>query len=65
MTEQEVVDLMESSQTEQEWNNNATKVKQACGGYPAFWFKAIVLSGLINRVAQRWGDDGKIKISGM
>lgn len=63
MNEEEVVDLMDSSRSESEWNDNAAKVKQACGGFPVFWYRAIVASGLINRVAARWGGDGMMKVS--
>lgn len=62
MNEQEVVALMESSQTEGEWNDNCDKVKAACGGYPSFWWPAINVSGLVERVAARWGSSGQIHI---
>lgn len=46
MTEQEVVDLMNSSKNDQEWNENADKVKAAFGGdYPSFWWEKVMLSG--------------------
>jgi hypothetical protein len=58
MNEQEVVALMESSKSEHEWNMNCDKVKVACGGgYPGFWFAAIVRSGLGNRVAQSFSQE--------
>jgi hypothetical protein len=63
MNREEVIKLMESSQTEQEWNDNCTKVKTACGGYPDFWFAAIVSSGLVSRVAARFGKDDKIHVT--
>ena len=50
MSEQEVVALMKSSKSESEWNANCDKVKKACGGYPPFWYKAIVLSGLAAKI---------------
>lgn len=51
MKESEVVKLMESSKNESEWNTNCDTVKKSCGGdYPEFWFSAIIVSGLINRV---------------
>ena len=62
MTAIEVKTLMFGSRTEQEWNANADKVKAACGGYPGFWFPAIIQSGLIERVAPRWGGSGRIEI---
>jgi len=61
MTEQEVVALMESSTTEQEWNTNCDKVKRACGDYPAFWYQTIILSGLGDRVAAKWGGDMQLR----
>lgn len=54
MNEQQVINLMESSKSSKEWNANADKVKAACGGYPDFWFGAIVMSGLASRVEANW-----------
>jgi len=63
MTKDEVVALMRSSNSEQEWNDNCDKVKKACDGYPDFWYLTIVASNLVGEVANKWGGDGKIKIS--
>lgn len=49
MTKQEVIDLMKSSKSKQEWNDNCDKVKKACNGYPDFWFVEIVMSGLADK----------------
>lgn len=46
MTKQEVIDLMKSSKSEEEWAANCDKVKKEFGGYPHFWYKSIILSGL-------------------
>lgn len=55
MNEQQVVDLMKSSKSEEEWNANRDKVKTVFGGYPDFWYRAIVLSGLAAEVtATSW-----------
>lgn len=62
MDKEEVKSLMESSQSEQEWNDNCNKVKAAYDGYPPFWYQEIVLSGLAGRVAARFGKDDKIHI---
>jgi|SaaInlV_100m_DNA_2_1039680.scaffolds.fasta_scaffold64052_1 hypothetical protein len=63
MNEQEVIALMETSQSEEEWNANCDKVKAACGGgYPGFWFAAINMSGLMAKIVARWGGDDQIKI---
>lgn len=49
MTEEQVVALMGSSKTETQWNDNCDKVKAACDGYPEFWYKAVILSGLCDK----------------
>ena len=41
--EHDVVDYMEGSTSEQDWNNRCDTVKDANGGlYPPFWYSAIV-----------------------
>ena len=62
MTENEVTKLMESSKSENEWNNNCDIVKRECGGYPPFWYSAIVISGLMGKTASSWGKDDKIHV---
>ena len=52
MNRDEVIALMESSKSEDEWNGNCDKVKDACGGYPDFWYSAIIQSGLAQKVAR-------------
>lgn len=55
MTRDEVVTLMESSKSENEWNDNCDKVKAAFGGeYPEFWFNSIILTGLLNETMNKW-----------
>ena len=55
MNQQQVIDLMITSRSEEEWNANADKVKAACGGrYPAFWFFAIVTSGVMAATRRSW-----------
>lgn len=53
--------LMKSSKDEQEWNANCDKVKAANGGYPGFWFPAIVMSGLMDRTLGAGASDIKLK----
>jgi hypothetical protein len=50
MSESEVVDLMASSKSVEEWNTNCNKVKASCNGYPSFWYSAVILSGLADRI---------------
>ena len=55
MTEQEVVQFMESSETEQEWYENCRLVNVVNGGdYPDFWFRAINQSGMLDRLSKNW-----------
>ena len=64
MEKSEVIALMESSKSDREWNANCDKVKEACNGYPDYWYSAIVLSGLCDRVSAKYGGSGsKITIS--
>jgi len=58
MDEAEVVALMESSNSPQEWDANCDKVKAACNGYPSFWYGAVIMSGVHNRTRAKWGDTG-------
>ena len=54
-TSEGVVELMRTSKSEEEWNNNCDKVKAANGkDYPAFWYESIMLSGVAYEVMRRW-----------
>ena len=56
MTREEVVELMSSSKTEREWNENADTVKALNDGqYPGFWYAAILLSGVAHETRKKWG----------
>jgi hypothetical protein len=54
MNQEQVVALMSSSTSEQQWNDNCDKVKKACGGYPSFWYTAIIMSGLLSQTSLNW-----------
>jgi hypothetical protein len=54
MSESEVVQLISRSKSEAEWNDNCDRVKKECGGYPSFWYVAIIMSGLLSRVSASW-----------
>ena len=55
MTEQEVVKLMRTSKSEIEWNSNCDKVKAKFKStYPPFWYKAIILSGVVSTMQRSW-----------
>lgn len=64
MTQQDVVDLMKSSASSQEWNENVSKVKRAFNGdYPEFWYSAIIASGLAGKVAASYGAKAEINVT--
>ena len=54
MDEKQVVDLMSSATSEKDWNSKADQVKKACGGYPDFWYRAVILSGVMATTSMRW-----------
>ena len=53
MNETEVVALMESATSDDDWNRKVDEVRRRCGGYPEFWYSAVIASGLGNRTAAR------------
>ena len=53
---------MESAVSERDWNSKADVVKKKCGGYPSFWYKAIIMSGLIGQVFAKFGVNPNIQI---
>ena len=65
MSQQEVVELMKSSKSEKEWNANCDLVEAKCGGYPSFWYGAIVLSGVASQTAAKWGGDAELHVSAL
>jgi hypothetical protein len=47
--------MMAASKNEAEWNSNCDKVKgQYSGGYPNWWYREIIMSGLAAAVASKW-----------
>ena len=54
-TKRGVVDLMTSSKNEREWTANCDLVKAANGGdYPKFWFNAVEVTGIFNKLEKSW-----------
>ena len=53
-TPEQVVSLMSSSKSEEEWNANCDKVKAAHKGYPNWWYKEIMMSGLAAKTQATW-----------
>ena len=55
MTEEQVVELMKSSKSGEEWDANCEKVKEAFGGdYPTFWYSALIASDVPEEIAMLW-----------
>ena len=54
MTPEEVKKLMESSKSEEEWNENCDTVKSKCNGYPDFWYASIILGGVLRESQNNW-----------
>ena len=52
-------DLLESCQSEEDWDKACDRIKSE-GGYPSDWYATVVLSGLMARIAARWNGDDKI-----
>ncbi len=63
MRDHEVLLLMQQSKSEDEWNENCLKVKEAHGGsYPPFWFPLIIASGEAARIMASWGGSPEIRV---
>ena len=62
-TQEEVVALMKSSKSEQEWNDNCDKVKADFNGYPNFWHTAIMMSNITQKTTNSFGSNADIRIS--
>lgn len=66
MTREEVCRYMEKSTSEADWNKRCDKIKSKFGGdYPGFWYQAIVMSGLAQRVAESFGGTAEIQIAAL
>jgi hypothetical protein len=66
MNEEQVVELMKSSKSEDEWDANTRKVKGAFNGqYPYFWYKAIIASGVATQMASSSGSSSDIQVTAM
>jgi hypothetical protein len=55
MLKEDVVKLMSSSKTEEEWNANCDKVKDAHNGdYPNYWYETFLVSGLMSKITSNF-----------
>lgn len=60
MTKQEAIDLMKTSTNNDEWDANCDKVKDAFLGYPDWWYKEIILSGLMRSTLGNGSDQPEL-----
>lgn len=66
MKECDLVALMESSSSSDEWNDNLRKVQVEFGGkYPEFWYAAIVASGVATKTFAKFGASTDIKVTAL
>jgi hypothetical protein len=54
VNEEETIKLMASSKSEREWNANCDIVKGRHGGYPEYWYRAIMIGGVYDRTRAGW-----------
>ena len=55
MSPEDLVNLMRSSASEEEWKRNVKIVKARFNGdYPPFWFGTMVVSGVMNEIQRTW-----------
>ena len=63
MTKDEVIDLLEKCQSSEDWRIACRIIKEEHeNGYPDFWWKEVILSGVGDRIAARWGSDMQLHV---
>lgn len=63
MDKKEVMELLESVQTYKQWADACDKIKRAHGyGYPDYWFKDVLQSGMADRILGRFGESTQMRI---
>jgi hypothetical protein len=62
MEKQEAIELLKSSKTKDQWNENTDKIKAAFGGYPEWWYATVVTSGLMDAVLGEGASQIKIQV---
>ncbi len=60
----EELSMLECCQSAQEWREACDKIKSVRGqDYPDDWWGKVKLTGMMDRILGRWGDDSELKIS--
>ena len=60
----EELETLEACQTPKDWEKACDQIKAGRGGieYPDDWWAKVKLSGLMDRVMGRWGEDSELKV---
>jgi hypothetical protein len=54
-SKEDLIRIMESSNSKKEWNKNCKRVKMSCGGrFPKWWYREILVSGIFDNVKLNW-----------
>lgn len=63
ITDEEMAKL-EACQTEQDWADACDEIKAARGGvqYPDDWWAKVKMSGLMQKIMDRWGESSELQI---
>ena len=60
---QNAVELLKSSESDQDWSDNVDAIQAANGGgYPPWWYQEVIATGLPQAVADKWQGDAGIEI---
>lgn len=60
---EEEIQSLKATTSEAEWNAACKLIKKARGDkYPNDWFAKIIQSGLMDKIAAKWGGSSEIKI---
>ncbi len=62
-TKEEVIELMESSKSTDEWGDNCDKVKKEFDWYPSFWYKEIIISWIADKTLSKFWSDTKFHVT--
>ena len=60
----EELSMLEACQSAQDWREACDKIKGAreqC--YPDDWWNKVKLTGMMDRILARWGEDSKVRVS--
>lgn len=60
--EDQAVELLKSSQSARDWDTNVDGIRQANGGYPRWWYKAVILPGIEGQQISKWSEESKVQI---